>query len=58
MDGGQKDIMAKNGWAIGTHATYESYEAQDTADSESIYDILEKEIIPIYYNLKQKWFFR
>ena len=43
----------KNGWAIGTHATYESYEAQDTADSESIYDILEKEIIPIYYNLNR-----
>ena len=42
-----------NGWAIGTHDTYESYEAQDTADSESIYDILEKEILPIYYNLNK-----
>jgi len=46
----------KNGWAIGTHATYESYEAQDTADSESIYDILEKEIIPIYYNFNRSGF--
>ena len=43
----------KNGWAIGTNATYESYEAQDRADSESIYDVLEKEIIPIYYNLNR-----
>lgn len=40
----------KNGWAIGTHDTYDSYESQDVADSESIYKILEKEIIPIYYN--------
>ena len=40
----------KNGWAIGTEAEYSSYEAQDVADSESIYNILESEIIPIYYN--------
>ena len=40
----------KNGWAIGTEMEYASYEAQDVADSESIYNILESEIIPIYYN--------
>ena len=50
------DPKRKNGWAIGTNATYESYEAQDRADSESIYDILEKEIIPIYYNLNRSGF--
>ena len=40
----------KNGWAIGTNDEYESYEAQDLADSESIYTTLESKIIPAYYN--------
>ena len=40
----------KNGWAIGTNAEYYSYEEQDRADSESIYNILENKIIPAYYN--------
>ena len=42
----------KNGWAIGTNAEYYSYEEQDKADSESIYNILENKIIPAYYNIK------
>ena len=45
-----------NGWAIGTEQTYTSYEAQDMADSESIYDILEKDIIPMYYNFNRQGF--
>ena len=40
----------KNGWAIGTNAEYYSYDEQDKADSESIYNILENKIIPAYYN--------
>ena len=40
----------KNGWAIGTSDIYDSYEEQDLADSESIYNILENKIIPAYYN--------
>lgn len=40
----------KNGWAIGTNAEYYSYEEQDKADSDSIYNILENKIIPTYYN--------
>ena len=43
----------KNGWAIGTNAEYMSYEEQDKADSESIYNILENKIIPAYYNRQQ-----
>ena len=38
-----------NGWAIGDNTEYENYENQDIADSNSIYDILENEIIPTYY---------
>ena len=39
-----------NGWAIGTNATYNSYDEQDKADSNSLYHILENKIIPAYYN--------
>ena len=40
----------KNGWAIGTNAEYESYEAQDDYDSQSIYNTLENKIVPLYYD--------
>ena len=40
----------KNGWTIGTHAEYSSYEEQDRADSESMYYTLEHKIIPAYYD--------
>lgn len=40
---------SKNGWAIGTNDQYDSYEAQDVADSQSMYAILENKIIPSYY---------
>lgn len=49
-----------NGWTIGTNAEFSSYEEQDKADSESLYNTLENKIIPLYYqNTKQdvpeKW---
>lgn len=43
-----------NGWAVGTNATYHSYEEQDKADSNSFYHILEDKIIPIYYKKNEK----
>ncbi len=51
---------SKNGWLIGTNEQYSSYEEQDTADSESIYHVLENKIIPIYYDkdkngISTKW---
>ncbi len=45
---------SKNGWAIGTNADYESYESQDLADSDSLYNTLENKIIPIYYAKNEK----
>ncbi len=45
---------SKNGWVIGTNEQYPSYEAQDIADSESIYQILENKIVPMYYNRNEK----
>ncbi len=41
---------SKNGWLIGTDEQYTSYDAQDTADSESIYHTLENKIVPMYYD--------
>ena len=50
----------KNGWSIGTNEEYDSYEEQDKADSESIYNVLEQKIIPTYYDkdengISKKW---
>jgi starch phosphorylase len=39
-----------NGWAIQSDTQYDDPEAQDRADSESLYNTLEKEIIPLYYH--------
>ena len=47
---------AYNGWAIGTNAEYESYNEQDKSDSESMYNILENKIIPIYYDINNEGF--
>ena len=40
----------KNGWSIGTNKEYRSYDEQDNADSNSIYNTLENKIVPAYYN--------
>lgn len=50
----------KNGWAIGYNKDYDNYEIQDNEDSQSIYNILENKIIPIYYEkdengISNKW---
>ena len=50
----------ENGWTIGTNAEYDSYEAQDVADSQSMYRTLEEKIVPIYYEkdkngISKKW---
>ena len=50
----------KNGWAIGSNKDYDSYEMQDSEDSQSLYNILENKIIPIYYEkdengISKKW---
>lgn len=44
---------SKNGWLIGTNEQYDSYDIQDSADSESIYNTLENKIIPAYYSINE-----
>lgn len=41
-----------NGWSIGKDVDYTDTEAQDDEDAESLYDTLENEIIPLYYQLR------
>lgn len=44
----------RNGWKIGGNTDYEDSEMQDINDSESLYEMLEKRIIPAYYNKNDK----
>ncbi|MBC8333616.1 MAG: alpha-glucan family phosphorylase [Anaerolineae bacterium] len=52
-----------NGWAIGDDNDYEDHNYQDQLDIAHLYDVLEKEIIPLYYdraenNLPREWISR
>lgn len=38
-----------NGWVIGSGEEYDSTEYQDEIESKAIYDLLEKDIVPLYY---------
>ena len=51
LDGWWKEgYNGQNGWAIGTDAVYENEFHQDNADSESLYELLEKSLVPLYYD--------
>ena len=39
-----------NGWAIGLGAEYDDQVKQDEEDAKSLYEILEDEIVPLYYD--------
>jgi starch phosphorylase len=38
------------GWAIGRGETYEDFQLQDEVESRDIYNLLEREIIPLFYD--------
>jgi starch phosphorylase len=40
----------KNGWAIGGGLSMADSKAQDDADAETVYRLLEEEIVPLYYD--------
>ena len=40
----------KNGWAIGYEESSPTPEQEDLTDAESLYSLLEKEIVPLYYS--------
>ncbi len=39
------------GWAIGHGEVYQNYEAQDEIESLDLYNILEQEVVPLYYHI-------
>ena len=39
----------ENGWSIGSDVEYANLEEQDAADAQSIYETLENQIIPLFY---------
>ncbi|WP_297495553.1 maltodextrin phosphorylase [Thermococcus sp.] len=47
----------KNGWVIGEESTEPESEEDDVKDAESLYDLLEREIIPTYYGNHEKWIY-
>lgn len=39
-----------NGWAVGAGEEYEDAEAQDEIEARTLYEMLEKEIVPLFYD--------
>jgi starch phosphorylase len=53
----------QNGWVVGDGRIYEDAEYQNHVESESIYELLEKEIVPLFYErgadgLPRRWIAR
>jgi glycogen phosphorylase len=38
-----------NGWAIGTPETYSDFELQDRVEASALYDLLERDVVPRFY---------
>ena len=55
LDGWWREAYnGENGWAIGEDVEGDNSPVQDQKDAEDLYDILENEIIPLYYNRDPK----
>jgi starch phosphorylase len=55
LDGWWREAYnGKNGWSIGEDKEYETNDVQDEQDAESLYNTLEKEIIPLFYDRDSK----
>jgi starch phosphorylase len=44
----------RNGWMIGDDREFDNHEMQDYEDSASFYDILEHQVIPLYYENRER----
>ncbi len=44
-----------NGWQFGDGFESENQEEQDTHDLEALYNVLQKEVLPTFYDDKEKW---
>ncbi len=59
----EAESLGENGWSIGKGEAYDSTEEQDLVESEALYEILEKEVAPMFYNrgrdgLPREWIAR
>lgn len=45
----------ENGWAIGQGESYQDKEYEDEVESHALFNLLEKEIIPAFYNRVTDW---
>jgi len=55
--------LPEGGWVIGSGENYEDAAYQDTVESQAIYNILENEVVPLFYtrtadNLPRAWIHR
>lgn len=54
-------MLGQNGWSIGRGESYSTPEEQDAVESEALYDILEQDVAPLFYDrptsdaLPRKW---
>ncbi len=64
LDGWWREAFnGENGWAIGEDKDIDAPDEQDEQDATSLYDLLENEIIPLYYErdskeISRKWLAR
>ncbi len=47
-------FVGDNGWVIGDGKEFEDREEQDAHDVNSLYDILENEVVPMYYDMEDR----
>ena len=45
----EAELLGENGWTIGRGEKYRDTQEQDVVESETLYEILEKEVAPIFY---------
>jgi starch phosphorylase len=51
LDGWWDEAYEKDlGWAIGRGEEYDDYDYQDQVESEALYDLLEKQVVPMFYD--------
>jgi len=61
LDGWWDEVYSPNvGWAIGHGEEYDDLDYQDDVESQALYNLLEKEVIPLFYdrgrdNTPRKW---
>ncbi len=46
----EAEFLGENGWSIGRGEQYDNQDEQDIVESETLYELLEQEIAPIFYD--------